>query len=118
MIPPRFQFLLSRMETAHRQTRRQLDLIERQIAGRAERLTITKKAKSRSHSRGRSNWSRSDEEAYQDHYDRLAFERRNEVGGLLGKLLRQENAIAAVRTAAVKDRCGRAGRTNPSTAGL
>jgi hypothetical protein len=47
--------LLVRMEAAHQLTQRQLDLIHRQIAMRTERLTVTDKAKARSHRRGRTN---------------------------------------------------------------
>src|SRR5579863_9549770 len=38
---------LARMEAARNETRRHVDVIERQIAGRAERLTVTERAKSR-----------------------------------------------------------------------
>ena len=88
--------LLWRMEEARRQTCRHLDLVERQIACRAERLTITQKAKRRSHRRGRANWTLSDEQMYRDHFDRLMFERRSEIGALSRKLARQDEAIAAL----------------------
>ena len=39
--------LLRRMETARRQTKAHLDLIERQIAARAERMTISAQAKAK-----------------------------------------------------------------------
>ncbi len=42
--------LLCRMEAAHRQTRGNLDRIERQISARAERMTMTAKAR-RDHTR-------------------------------------------------------------------
>lgn len=89
--------LLLRMEEACRQTRHHLDVLDRQIAGRAERLTITQKAKARSHRRGRANWTLADEQIYQDHLNRLAFERRNEIAALVRKHGRQEQAIAALR---------------------
>lgn len=89
--------LLRRMEEAHRQTQHQFDLIDRQIACRAERLTITQKAKARAHRRGRASWTRSDEQMYQDHLARLAFERRNEIVALARKLGRQDRAITALR---------------------
>ena len=74
--------LLARMEAACRQTRSHLDLIERQIARRAESLTITDRAKARCHGRGRTTWSRRDERLYHEHVDRLSFERRGEIDGL------------------------------------
>jgi hypothetical protein len=89
--------LLVRMEAAHQLTQRQLDLIHRQIAMRTERLTVTDKAKARSHRRGRTNWTRSDEQMFHDHLDRLTFERRFEFDALSRKLTRQEYAIVLVR---------------------
>jgi len=49
--------LLSRMEAARRQTRVHLDLIERQIEGRAERSTITARVKGRPFGREGSAWT-------------------------------------------------------------
>ena len=93
--------LLRRMETARRQTKAHLDLIERQIAARAERMTISAqaqaKAKARSHPRGRSRWTRSDDALFREYLDQLSFERRGEIDALTRKLSRQERAIAAVR---------------------
>lgn len=88
--------LLATMEASRRQTHHHLDLVHRQIAGRAERLTVTEKAKSRSHRRGRSNSTPSDEELYRDHLDRLTFQRRGEIDALSRKLARQDQALAAV----------------------
>ncbi|WP_342585780.1 hypothetical protein [Xaviernesmea rhizosphaerae] len=59
--PPRRQALLLRMGAAHRETRRHLDLIHRQKACRAERMTATEKAKGRSHKRSASLWTRCDD---------------------------------------------------------
>ncbi|MEW4461482.1 hypothetical protein ACSSV1_006335 [Labrenzia sp. MBR-25] len=93
--------LLRRMETARRQTKAHLDLIERQIAARAERMTISAqakaKAKARSHPRGRSRWTRSDDVLFREYLDQLSFERRGEIDALTRKLSRQEQAIVAVR---------------------
>lgn len=53
MIEPLQQrLLLARLEVAQSEARRHLRVIERQIAGRAERLTITDRAKRRQHGRG------------------------------------------------------------------
>lgn len=95
--------LLARMEAACRQTRSHLGLIERQIARRAESLTITDRAKVRCHGRGRSTWNRLDERLYHDHVDRLSFERRVELDGLARKLVRQERAIADLKEAICHD---------------
>lgn len=89
--------LLATMEAARHQTCRHLELMHRQIASRAERLTVTRKAKARSHRRVRSNWTRSDERLYHDQLDRLLFERRCEIDALSRKLARQDQALAAVR---------------------
>lgn len=99
MKPMSPRILLTRMEAAHRETRHHLDRVHRQIAGRAERIAITQKAKSRHHARKRtgSRWSRSDETVLHVHLDRLQFERRLELDGLAGKLARQEQAIDTLR---------------------
>lgn len=96
-ISPRV--LLTRMEAAHRETRHHLDRVHRQIAGRAERIAMTQKAKARHRTRKRtgSRWSRSDEMVFHAHLDRLQFERRLELDGLAGKLARQERAIDTLR---------------------
>ena len=89
---------LLRMEAARRETRRHLDHVQRQIEGRAERMTITEKAKAqnRTHKRSGPRWTRSDEALYRAHVDRLAFERRSEIDALSRKLSRQDQAIAAI----------------------
>jgi hypothetical protein len=89
--------LIVQMEAAHRQNAQHLDLIFRQIGLRAERLTITDKAKSRSAKRTGSRWARSDEQLYQHHVDRLTFERRCEIEALSRKLKRQEVALDDAR---------------------
>ncbi len=95
--------LLSRMETAHRQTRALLERIERQISTRAERMTTTAKAKSRGHPRGGSRWTRSDEAMFRACVDQLSFERRGEIDALNRKLSRQERAILAVRAKTISN---------------
>lgn len=91
--------LLTRMEAARRQTRHHLDLVLRQIAARAERVTVTQKAKStgRTHKRAGSRWTPADERVFQSHLQGLEFQRRGEIEALSRKLRRQEAAIAAIR---------------------
>ena len=88
---------IAQMESAQRQNAQHLDLIFRQIGRCAERLTITEKAKSRSGRRTGSRWTRSDEQLYQHHVDRLTFERRGEIEALSRKLKRQETALNDAR---------------------
>ena len=87
------------MEAAKRETRHHLDLVHRQIAARAERLAVTEKAqaRNRTHKRSGSRWTRSDEMLFQDHLDRLSFERRGELEALIRKLERQDRAITTLR---------------------
>jgi hypothetical protein len=108
MAPVSPRALLANMEAAHRQTSQHLHVVRRQIAGRAERLTITAKAKARSHRRSNANWTRSDEDLYRDCLDRLTFERRGEIEALTRKLARQERALAVVRNKLGKDSCSSA----------
>jgi hypothetical protein len=89
--------LITQMEAAHRQNTQHLDLIFRQIGLRAERLTINEMAKSRSGRRTGSRWTRADEQLYQQHVDRLIFERRGEIDALSRKLKRQETALDDAR---------------------
>ena len=97
--------LLCRMEAAHRQTRGNLDRIERQISARAERMTVTVKAKARS------RWTRSDEALFRAHVNALSFERRGEIDALTRKLIRQERAIAAVSVKPADDQSGTTAHT-------
>ncbi len=89
--------LLSRMEAARRQTRAHLDLVERQIEGRAERMTTTARVNSRRSGRLRSIWTPADVRLFRQHVECLGFERRAEIDALSRKLARQERAIAAFR---------------------
>jgi hypothetical protein len=91
--------LLAQMEDARCQTSHHLDRVQRQIEGRAERLTVTEKAKTsnRSHKRPSARWTRSDEMLFRSHVETLAFMRRGEIEVLVRKLERQDRAIAIVR---------------------
>ncbi len=91
MLPPR-------MEVAQAETQRHLGIIERQIAARAERLTITDRAKRRRHGRGASTWTNADERLFQEHVAKLTLARRGEIDALTRKLDRQEKAIAEFRS--------------------
>lgn len=106
--------LLRRMESARRQTKAHLDLIERQIAARAERMTISAKAKARTHPRGKSRWTRSDEALFREYLDQLCFERRGEIDALTRKLSRQERAIAAIRAKVTIKGAGAGADTQPA----
>jgi len=98
MTEPRDRrLLLARMEVAQAETQRHLGVIERQIAARAERLTITDRAKRRQHGRSASSWTNADERLFQQHVAELALARRGEVDALTRKLDRQEKAIAEFR---------------------
>jgi len=91
--------LLARMQASRRDTRRHLDLVLRQIAARAERVTVTQKAKSsgRTHKRSGSRWTPSDERLFKSHLQALEFQRRGEIEALSRKLARQDAAIAALK---------------------
>lgn len=89
---------LVRMEVAQAETQRHLGVIERQIAARAERLTITGRAKRRQHGRSASSWTNVDERLFQQHLAELALARRGEIDALTRKLDRQEMAIAEFRS--------------------
>lgn len=75
------QNLLARMEAARRETSRHLDRVHRQIEERAERLTVTEKAKAsnRTHNRSGARWTRADELLFQSHVGILTFMRRVEI---------------------------------------
>jgi hypothetical protein len=96
--PPDRRLLLSRMETAQAETQRHLGVIERQIAARAGRMTITDRAKRRPHGRSASSWTNADESLFQQHVAELALARRGDIDALTRKLDRQEKAIAEFRT--------------------
>jgi hypothetical protein len=90
--------LLARMEAARNDIRHRLSVIERQIAARAERLTVTDRIKWRQHGRSLSSWTTIDERLFQQHVAELSLARRAEIDALMRKLDRQDNAIAAFRS--------------------
>jgi hypothetical protein len=96
--PSHRRFLLTRIDVAQAETHRVLGIIERQITARAERLTITDRAKRRHHGRGASSWTNADERLFQEHVAELTLARRGEIDALTRKLDRQEQAIAELRS--------------------
>lgn len=96
--PPDRCLLLARMEASQAETQRHLGIIERQIVARAERLTITDRAKRRHYGRSASSWTNADERLIHQHAADLALARRGEIDALTRKLDRQEEAIAELRT--------------------
>jgi hypothetical protein len=90
--------LLARMEAARNDIRHHLSVIERQIAARAEHLTVTDRIKRRQHGRSASRWTSIDERLFQQHVADLSLARRAEIDALIRKLDRQDNAIAALRS--------------------
>jgi len=95
--PPDRRLALARMEAAQAETQRHLRVVERQIAARAERMTITERAKRRQHGRSASSWTNADERLFQQRLAELALARRGEIDALTRKLDRQETAIAESR---------------------
>ncbi len=95
--PPDRRLTLARMEVAQAETQRHLGVIERQIAARAERLTVTERARRRQRGRSASSWTSADERLFQQHLAELALARRGEIDALTRKLDRQEAAIAEFR---------------------
>ena len=89
--------MLARMEAARAEAERQLAIIERQIAARADRMTTSTRVKARQFGRGATTWTRADERDFQENLAALRFERRGEIDALARKLARQAGAIAAFR---------------------
>jgi hypothetical protein len=96
--PPDRRLPLTRIEAAQAETQRHLGVVERQIAARAERLTITDRAKRRQLGRSASSWTNADERLFQQHVAELVLARRSEIDALTRKLDRQQAAIAEFRT--------------------
>ncbi|ODT76925.1 MAG: hypothetical protein ABS76_29625 [Pelagibacterium sp. SCN 64-44] len=98
-IPVEDRAMLERMERARQQTERHIEIIEDQIAARAERITITAHAGARQFGRGTHRWRRADLRAFHNAIAALHFARRTEIDALSRKLARQAGAIAAFRAA-------------------
>ncbi|AEI04541.1 hypothetical protein OCA5_pHCG300960 (plasmid) [Afipia carboxidovorans OM5] len=89
--------LLSRIADARCGTQRQLGVIERQIAKRAERMTITARVQRRRGRRGAHAWTGVDECAYQALVADLTLARHSEIDALTGQLAREDAALTALR---------------------
>ncbi len=94
---PEVRALLARMEAARRETQHHLGVIERQIATRAERMTITARAKRRRPGRSARAWTCVDECVYQAHLADLTLARLPEIERLSRGLARQDAALARMR---------------------
>ena len=90
--------LLARMDAARRGTQHHLAVIERQVAKRAERMTITARAKRRRRRSSAGAWPGADERAYQGHLADLVLARLPEIDALTRKLARQDDALTALRS--------------------
>ncbi|WOJ88401.1 hypothetical protein RZS28_11210 [Methylocapsa polymorpha] len=88
---------MARMERARAETARHLDIIEHQIAARAERMVITFRSKARQFGRGKGAWTPLDERLYREKLAMLRFRRRAELDDLAWKLARQSAAVEAFR---------------------
>lgn len=101
MIPSRDrQTELRRMEEACRQTRRQLDMIERQIIRKMTALIPSLAPRRAGYRRGRPPDPDAFLSRYRSHLAAITAERQPEVDTLSRKLARQEAAIASLRARA------------------
>lgn len=99
MIPsPDRQALLFRMEEARRQTRHQLDLIDRQIIRRMTALIPSPGRPRPTCRRGRTTEPGAFRARYRANLAAITAERQPEIDALSRKLARQEAAIAALGT--------------------
>lgn len=89
--------LLACMEVARRETQHHLGVIERQITTRAERMTITARAKRRRPGRSARTWTCVDECVYQAHLADLTLARLPEIERLGRGLAQQDAALARIR---------------------
>lgn len=82
MTPPGGPAPAARIRAACSEARSHLARIERQIEHRAERRTITAKAKARSSRRHQAGWSPADERLFRELVELLTFERRGDIEAL------------------------------------
>ena len=88
---------LSRMEDAHRQTQKQLQIIDRQITRRMTAILPQIARRQCGYCRGKAPDGRTLLERYRANLAGLTAERQPEVDALSRKLAWQETAIAALR---------------------
>ncbi|KAA3498007.1 hypothetical protein DXM27_24610 [Rhizobium rhizogenes] len=88
---------LRRMEEACRQTRRQLDTIERQIIRRMTALIPSLGRRKRGYHRGRPPELGAFLTRYRSNLAAITAERQPEIDALTRKLIRQQSAIAALQ---------------------
>ena len=88
---------LLRMEEARRQTQRQLDMINRQIARRMTALIPQLHPRQTMYRRGKPPDPRAFLERYRANLAAITAERQPEIDALTRKLARQESTITALR---------------------
>ena len=93
-LAPELSRELSRMETARRQTQRQLDLVERQITRRMTALIPGLLPRRNHYRRGKAPDPSVFLATYRAQLAALTAERQPEIDALSRKLARQERAIA------------------------
>lgn len=104
------QVELRRMEDARRQTRHQLDMIERQITAKMTALIPSLERRRSGYRRGRPPEPDAFLTRYRSNLAAITAERQPEVDALSRKLARQEAAIASLRArASLPCGSGRAG---------
>lgn len=102
---------LRRMEEACRQTRHQIDMIERQIIRKMTALIPSLGARKPRYRRGRLHEPDAFLNRYRTNLAAITAERQPEIDALSRKLARQEAAIASLRARAALP--GNAGQTGP-----
>lgn len=97
-LSPDRRALLFRMEEAHRQTQRQLDLIDRQIIRRMTAVIPLLGGRAEGYRRGKRPSPEAFLARYRANLTAITAERQPEIDALSRKLARQEAAIAALQT--------------------
>lgn len=93
-LAPELRRELCRMEEAHRQTQRQLDMVDRQITRRMTALIPGLLPRRTHFRRGKAPDPHAFLERYRSQLAALTAERQPEIDALSKKLARQEQAIA------------------------